>query len=373
MRKSPHRHHRRQGRHIMAGKKPSFFFSRALYSPWRKSMYTAFRTGAMVIVLGLGASLVALDPTVVKYLQASLPGLQASLPDWQAVIPSQLVTPVEQDRQSSLTGVLLVSESVPENESKLTDIFQNVFPGVNFERMSKESDRGKVLVQNLGVKELPTIIFPKSEIEGEPLFASVRDLFDDVGDSVVLRTALVNPSFQVRLGGAPAPAGSTTLGNDTAPTTLMLFSDVTCTDCRVLERSLLLELRRRIGEGSLRVVFIDLPEDEKTIPFSSAMSCVHEKLKSPDITLSLREKLIMRPNLSMDYLDLELQRAAIPGGINACDLNAARGIFDAKFSIAESLGITSLPTVLIGKTGGEQWVRITGAKEFSVYERFLKE
>lgn len=365
MKRSPHRHHRRKGRHIMAGKKPSFF-QPAFYSPWRKSVYSAFRTGAMIIVLGLGASLVTLDPTVVKYLQASLPSLQA-------VIPGQVTTPVEEYRQSSLSGILLTAERVPENESKLTDVFQNVFPGVSFERLSKESDRGKVLVQNLGVKELPTIIFPKSEIEAEPLFASVRDLFDDVGDSVVLRTALVNPSFQVRLGSVPAPSGSTTLGNDTAPTTFILFSDVTCTDCRVLERSLLLELRRRIGEGSLRVIFIDLPEDEKTIPFSAAMSCVHEKLKSPDITLSLREKLIIRPNLSLDYVDLELQRASIPGGLNACDLNAARGIFDAKLSIAESLGITSLPAVLIGKTGGEQWVRITGAKEFPIYERFLKE
>lgn len=271
---------------------------------------------------------------------------------------------------SEPAGILLSYQPGGDNEKKLTDIFQTVFPDIMLEEVNYTTERGQNLMAELGVTELPNIYFEKAPFEQQTLSEVVEDLFELRGDYYALNVSLVNPSYQVYLGGEPSTQDGVILGNDEAPMTAYVYSDPRCQHCRVNERNNQREFTELIEEGLLRMVFMDLPQDTEGTFHATALNCLYREQQDMANYLDLRDKIFRRANLTKAYTTRELRRL----GVNydsSCDEAEYRRIFRERKRIADAEGVTGIPAIYIGQTGGSEYLRVTGSHDYSVYQQIF--
>ncbi len=322
--------------------RPFLSFLRKPKQGWRRVFFSFLRTSAVVLVLALGATLVSYDPSVLNFMSA---GIQNS----------ELSSPVA----SSEGGVLIAVHAEGENEKKLIDIFAGVFPGKTLRTIPYDSEEGKRYVADLSLLDLPTVVYKKSLFDAEPLSSSVRDLFTVQGSFEVLNAALVSPSGQLHMGAMPQDNAALTIGSETAPFTVVIYSSLDCQDCRVHERNTFDSWKRLADEGKAHVEFRDL---------DSLLACSVIHQKDTGSSLALRETLYASANLTKEYLEYALKKNN-GQDLGPCETQDFPAILDKRLSDALSLGGATLPVVFVGKTGGMQWMRFTAVKEFSEYEK----
>jgi protein-disulfide isomerase len=326
----------------------------------KRRWFSFFRTTAMILVLATGAAAVTVNPALYQQFKAS--------------ILAQVSAPGEETTMENLTegkGVLLSYENGGENEQKLLDIFKTVFPETSIEEVQYDSEAGKQLVSQLGVYEVPNIYFEKEAFESEKLSEVVKDLFTLQGNYYGLNVSLVNPSHQVKIQGSLTTEGGIWIGEKEAPITVYVYSDVKCQHCRVNERNNTAEWKKLVDEGLVQIVYLDLPQNAESTFHSTALNCFFDQKSDAVAYLELREKIFARPNLTKAYVTREMQKS--DADYDQCDEAAYRELFRTRLKTADAEGVTGVPTLYIGSTGGDKFMRFTGAKEFSEYEQALDE
>ena len=324
----------------------------------KRRWFSFFRTSAMILVLAAGAVMVSLDPSSLAQLKASI------LAQLDTTI-NEVAEPVEEKK-----GILLSYETNGVNEQKLLDIFKTVFPETGIQEVNYASEEGKLLVQQLGVSEVPNIYFEKEAFEGEKLSEVVKDLFSLKENYYGLNVSLVNPSLQVKINGSLNSEGGVWVGEKEAPITIYVYSDVKCQHCRVNERNNTSEWKNLVDEGLVQIVYLDLPQDTESTFHSTALNCYYDQTKNSASYLELRQSFFARTNLTKPYTLRELKRL----GVNydqVCDEVAYRALFRNRIKLADAEGITGVPALYIGMTGGNHYVRFTGAKDFEEYRETL--
>lgn len=329
-------------------------------SPAKRSWFSLFRTTAMILVLASGAAAVSLNPELYSKLQASILA-QVSAPGEET--PEEVL--------SSTKGILLAYEPGGANEQKLLDIFKTVFPETSIEEVAYDSPAGMELSNKLGVSEVPNMYFEKNAFESEKLSEVVKDLFTLQGDYYGLNVSLVNPSYQVRVKGDLTTDGGVWIGEKEAPITVYIYSDAKCQHCRVNERNNTAEWMKLVEEGLVQMVYLDLPQSTESTFHSTALNCFYDQKQDAKAYLDLREKIFARPNLTKAFVTRELQKSGVD--YQQCDEVSYRELFRNRLKTADEEGVTGTPTLYIGSTGGDKFIRFTGAKEFSEYQQVLDE
>jgi len=324
----------------------------------RRRWFSFFRTTAMILVLAAGAAAVTLDPALYQQLKAS--------------ILAQVDTTGEMVEEAApeASGVLLSYEINGTNEQKLLDIFRTVFPETTVKEVLYDSEEGKQLIEELGVMEVPNIYFEKSAFESEKLSEVVKDLFRLQGNYYGLNVSLVNPSEQVKIKGSLSTEGGVWVGEKEAPLTVYIYSDTKCQHCRANERNTAAEWKKLADEGMVQLVYMDLPQETESTFHSTALNCYYDQKKDVNGYLELREKLFARTNLTKAYTLRELQRMGLDYE-KECDEAAYRSLFRNRIRTVDAEGVTGIPALYIGMTGGDKYVRFTGAKDFAEYQRTL--
>lgn len=328
-------------------------------APAPRRWFSFFKTFSIITLFVVGAGVLTLNPKLLKQLQANL--------------MVQAPAPIEEGATASSAdeaGILIAYEVGGENEKKLTDIFQTVFPNAPIRDVLYSSDEGKKMMTDWGVSEVPALFFKKAAFDAEKLSEVVKDLFTLKGEYYSLNVALVNPSHQVRVNGAPSSENGIWIGEKEAPITAYLYSDPRCQHCRVNEQNNRQSFAKLVSEGMLQIAYLDLPQTPDSIFHSSALSCFYDQKKDAEKYLELRTKIFDRANLTKAYTLRELQRLGVEYD-SECDEAQYRALFRNRGTVADQEGVTGIPVLYIGKTGGDQFIRITGSKDFSEYQTVL--
>jgi protein-disulfide isomerase len=267
-------------------------------------------------------------------------------------------------------GILISYEMNGANEQKLKDIFRTVFPETTVKEIHYQSEEGKQLISELGVMEVPNIYFKQDAFESERLSEVVKDLFHLQGNYYGLNVSLVNPSHQVKIQGSLSTEGGVWLGQEEAPITVYVYSDLKCQHCRVSERNNTVEWKKLMEEGLVKLVYLDLPQDAESTFHSTALSCYYDQKKDTEGYLELRERLFTRPNLTKAYMIRELKKMGLEYD-QECDEPAYRTLFRNRMKTADAEGVTGVPALYISESDGNKYVRFTGAKDFSEYQQTL--
>ena len=160
------------------------------------------------------------------------------------------------------------------------------------------------------------------------------------------------------------------MGSEDAPLTARIYSDPKCQHCRVNAQNNLEKFSALMEEGLIRLVFLDLPQSASAYHHAIAMACVGQQ--QPESYLEFRKALFDRANLSESYTNRQMQLLDMNYDQD-CDENAARTMLRQRIQMADQEGISGVPAVYLSKTGEDQYVRITGAKDFEEYEQIFDE
>lgn len=343
----------------MVTRKPAAVKKNTIKSaPAPRRWFSFFKTFSIIALFVIGAGVLTLNPELLKQLQANL----------MVQAPSPETTSTSSEAEEA--GILLAYELGGENEKKLTDIFQTVFPNAPIRSVLYASEEGKKMMTDWGVNEVPALFFEKAAFDAEKLSEVVKDLFTLKGNYYSLNVALVNPSHQVRVNGAPSSENGIWVGQKDAPISVYVYSDPRCQHCRVNEQNNRESFTKLVSEGILQMVYLDLPQTPDSTFHSSALSCFYDQKKDVEKYLELRAKMFDRANLTKAYTLRELQRLGVDYD-ESCDEAQYRSLFRNRSSVADQEGVTGIPVLYIGKTGGDQFIRITGSKDFAEYQTVL--
>ena len=175
---------------------------------------------------------------------------------------------------------------------------------------------------------------------------------------------------------APPESDFNTLGPADARVTIFEFSDLECPHCAQFATTTFPELRRRyIDTGKVRFVAHDrpLPMHPEAVAAAVAARCAGEQGKYWDYREAVfrsQNRLAAAPyeELARRFgLDLPAFAACRASGQEERRIRA-----DVQF--ADTHGITSTPTLVIGRIVGDQLVgdTVVGAQPFAVYEQKIE-
>jgi len=315
------------------------------------------------LVLTAVVGLLAVNPTLIQQFQATI------FSD-EIVADSGGEGGAAETAETINEGILMYSDVNGENEAKLRDIFITVFPNIDTQEVYYQSDEGQELISQLGVTEVPSIYFEKMAFEAETLSEVVKDLFSLEGDYYGLNVSLVNPSGQIYLAGEPSSDGGVMHGQANAPITVFLYADVLCLHCRANEANNGDKFAELVDEGMIRIVYLDLPQNTESVFHSLALTCFNDQQGDIAGYLGLREKLFSRTNLTKAYSKRELGKLGVIYD-SECNDASYRKLFRDRSRIANQEGVTGVPAAYIGKTGGSEYLRVTGANDFSIYQGLI--
>ena len=323
-----------------------------------------------VIVLLFAAALaaMAMNTSLLEKITASL---------FQANESAQETTLAPTAPLPDYKGILLTAETGDPNSQKLKEIFQTVFPKITPKEVSYQSQEGKNYIQQLKITEVPNVFFNKEAFEAEPLSEVVRDIFTLNGNYYQLNVSLVNPSGQLFISGPPASEGAVVNGDNIAPITIYVYSDLLCQHCRVNERNHQEAFQKLIQEGIVKLVYIDLPQSQESYFHDTALLCQYNQSKNLSDKvgstsggkdyLELRQTLYTRTNLTKAFTKRALEKTGLDYDRDCSD-ESYKLILDKNLKTSSLEGITGLPAVYIGQTGGREFLRLTGARDFSEYQ-----
>lgn len=311
----------------------------------KRKIWPRFRRAAIVLLFVIITTVFLYDPEVFRYSTASI-----------------------QDIPPPTEGVLVSAAGSETNVTKLQELAKTFFPHIRIRLVEYPSDAALAWIARLSLQEVPALAFPKATFEAENRASSLRDLFEFKNGFYVLKTSEVMPSFQLRLSAPPDLNGGILWGK--APLTVFWISDILCQDCRVLEKNTLSRWESLIEKGIARIIFVDVPPDVQTSLFSTALSCLVDAGKPPEDYLALRKRFLETANRSKEFIVQELRQFSVDyeRQCAAADPN----LFSSRRNSLAQYGVLQIPTLLLGKTNGTEFVRVSGAHDFEDYEKVIE-
>lgn len=131
----------------------------------------------------------------------------------------------------------------------------------------------KAEVEDYGIEHIPAFVFSR-EIEDTDFYRQAEVLFEKSGDEYILKTAQLGVPVGQYIT-SPEIGDSIAIGDDTAPITIIEYSDFECPFCKVLH-PVVEEALKEYGD-QIQYVYkhLPLPDNERAIPAAIAAECAH--------------------------------------------------------------------------------------------------
>jgi len=328
-----------------------------------RTRFWYYLSSSMVLVIVMVGSYFLMNEQAGQQLMASVIRIaQVSM--------SEDIAPAEEaPLRLTEEGYLITRGEDDPNAAKLLDIFATIFPDIQLEQLAYQTAREAQLRARLSYSEIPTVIIRQDIMQQQDLINIVQELFREQGDYYLLDVSLVNPSGQTRIDGPPALDNSAVFGAVEAPLSVYFYSDIKCLQCRAHEKNTLELFKGLMEEGKIRFVIMDLPQSEPSDFPAYALACVYQEVPESyfdfrrDITDDARQS-------SKPYVMRELKRL-VSDYEEKCNQSRTQAVFQRRLQLADEGGISAIPTVQIGLTGRSETIRITGAKDFAVYQEVM--
>lgn len=135
----------------------------------------------------------------------------------------------------------------------------------------------KIEAEEYGIKHIPAFVFSR-EIADTDFFRQAEILFEKNGDEYILKTAQLGVPVGEYIA-SPTIGDAITVGEKSAPITIIEYSDFECPFCKVLH-PVVEEALKEYGD-KINYVYkhLPLPDNERAIPAAIAAECAHEQGK----------------------------------------------------------------------------------------------
>lgn len=241
----------------------------------------------------------------------------------------------------------------------------------------------KIAVLTLAAMAFPAVALAADTLtkqQGDAILAelkAIRVLLEKQAQgaqaTAAARPAAAAPAQKVTL---PSAQGHAALGANTAPVTIVEFTDLQCPFCARFSAQTFPELRSKyIDTGKVRFVTRDLPLafHSQAVPAAVAARCAGEQGKYWEY----RERLFAAQK---DLVNSPYDSIAAAMQLDAKKFSACRAApqntaaAEAERTAANALGITGTPTFLIGPTteGAFTGERLSGAQPLSAFDAKLE-
>ncbi len=209
----------------------------------------------------------------------------------------------------------------------------------------------------------------------------LEKLVASAGESGRSKPTALLPSLDDRVK-VPVMVTGEVLGSADAPLTIVEFTDLQCSFCRIFHATTFEEIKKNyIDTGKVRYISRDLPLDSihpLAVAAARATRCAGEQGKYWEMRHAI---LVNNRQLSVEFFTRLARSLNMDSHtFNACIGDPSRFMADVQRDISEAsrIGIAGTPGFVIGRLnggggGGIEWVRIVGAQPYLVFDAKLKD
>jgi protein-disulfide isomerase len=227
---------------------------------------------------------------------------------------------------------------------------RRVLPTVSTEKVAFDSERGKALIDQFGVKTLPAFIFGP-EITKTDFYTQAQVLFEAKNDQYVLKTQELGLPAGKYLATPSVNDTDPLFGNADAKVTVFIYSDYQCPYCKVLYST----LRDTMKQYQDRVLFdykhLPLDFHPQANPSALAATCAQEQGKFWEYS----DKLYASQADWQNTKDTaKFKQYAVTLGLKAADFNKClddkkyQDRINADKQEGQDFGISGTPAVFVG-------------------------
>lgn len=130
-------------------------------------------------------------------------------------------------------------------------------PTMLTEKVEINSDKGKEMQKNLGIKAIPAFVFSK-DIESTTLFEQAQTVFDKKNDSYVLNSVAVGLPIGKYTESPTISENDAMVGNKDAKVKIVEFSDFQCPYCKQMHETVIKSMLKEYGD-KISFVFKHMP------------------------------------------------------------------------------------------------------------------
>lgn len=228
---------------------------------------------------------------------------------------------------------------------------RRVSPTISAKKISFNSEQGKNLISEFGIKTLPAFIFAKN-LDQTEFYTEAQALFYAKGDKYVLNVQTLGAPVGKYLELPQVNVNDATLGNKDAKVKVVIFSDFQCPYCKVFYKSLRDTMKNY--QDKVLFSFKEFPLTEihpQAQSAALASMCAQEQGKFWEYADILYAKQSQwgetKDNASFKSYALMLRLNV--NDFNGClDNKKYQDKISADVSDAQNFGITGTPTIFVG-------------------------
>lgn len=227
---------------------------------------------------------------------------------------------------------------------------RKVSPTISAEKIDFNSEQGKKMVDEFGIKTLPAFIFDKN-LDQTEFYLQAEPLFYAKGDKYVLNVQTLGAPVGKYLSLPQTNSDDATFGNKDAKVKVVIFSDFQCPYCKVFYSSLRETMKNY--KDNVLFSFKELPLDIHPQAPSAALAsmCALEQGKFWEYADILYAKQSQWGE-TKDTTSFKSYAQILK--LNANDFNGCldnkkyQDKINADISEAQNFGITGTPTIFVG-------------------------
>ena len=228
---------------------------------------------------------------------------------------------------------------------------RRVSPTISAEKINSDSEQGKNLINEFGIKTLPAFIFAKN-LDRTEFYTEAQALFYAKGDKYVLNVQTLGAPVGKYLELPQISTNDAIFGNKDAKVKVVIFSDFQCPYCKVFYKSLRDVMKNY--KDSVLFSFKEFPLTEIHLQSESAAlasMCAQEQGKFWEYADILYAKQSQwgetKDNASFKSYAQNLRLNT--NDFNGClDNKKYQDKINADITEAQNFGITGTPTIFIG-------------------------
>lgn len=156
---------------------------------------------------------------------------------------------------------------------------KQTIPTMVNEKIDVNSEQGKKIVSDFGIKTLPAFIFSK-EIEKTELFSKIEQIMEKKSDAYLIKSSEAGLPVGKYIESPKIGDGDIKIGSDGAKVKIVEFTDFQCPYCKKLHEEVISKMLKEYGD-KVQLVFKNYPLPSHTMaePAALASECANEQGK----------------------------------------------------------------------------------------------
>lgn len=155
-------------------------------------------------------------------------------------------------------AVKVITDDACENcdPSEVLVWLRRVSPTISAQKVAYDSEEGKILIEEMGIRSLPAFVFSDAITKTE-FYSQAQVIFEDKDGEYLLKTEELGVTPGKYLGSPKIEEGDALSGPADAPVKVIVFSDFQCPYSKIFQASLRENMKEY--DGKVAFVYKDLP------------------------------------------------------------------------------------------------------------------